>query len=65
MMVKIPSVDDMFSGKESRYALVVAVAKRAREITLDCELRGEVLSENAVKMAEQDFKHHLYVISGE
>ena len=26
------SVDDMFSGKKSRYALVIGVAKRAREI---------------------------------
>ena len=26
------SVEDMLSGKESRYALVMGVAKRAREI---------------------------------
>ena len=28
-----PSVDDIFAGKMSKYALAIAVAKRAREIT--------------------------------
>ena len=30
-MIK-PSIEDMLSGKESKYALVIGVAKRAREI---------------------------------
>ena len=30
-----PSVDDIFAGKMSKYALAIAVAKRAREITDD------------------------------
>ena len=30
--MRLASVDDMLSGKESRYALVIGVAKRAREI---------------------------------
>ena len=30
-----PSVDDIFAGKTSKYALAIAVAKRAREITDD------------------------------
>ena len=34
------NVDDLFEGKQSKYALVVGVSKRAREIT-------EVLSATA------------------
>ena len=30
-----PSIDDMLAGKQSRYSLVIAVAKRAREISDD------------------------------
>ena len=32
-----PSVDDIFAGKMSKYALAIAVAKRAREITDDMQ----------------------------
>ena len=37
-----PSIDDMLEGRQSRYSLVIAVAKRAREITDDYNERGEV-----------------------
>ena len=30
-----PNVDDIFAGKMSKYALAIAVAKRARNITDD------------------------------
>lgn len=57
-----PSIDAMFKGKESRYALVMGIAKRAREIS--DELEGTVLEkiEKPVKMAEKEFKAHKYVI---
>jgi DNA-directed RNA polymerase subunit K/omega len=59
---KLPSIEDMFAMRESRYALTMAVARRAREITLDHELRGEILEENAIKLAAEDFKNNLYQI---
>lgn len=31
------NVDELFAGKQSKYALVVGVAKRAREITAELE----------------------------
>ena len=46
-----PSVDDMLSGKQSRYSLVIAVAKRAREIAQTAEDNGEILTEKPVNMA--------------
>lgn len=57
-----PSIDDMFSGKESKYALVMGVAKRAREIS--DELEGTVLEkiEQPVKVAEKEFREHKYEI---
>lgn len=57
-----PSIDDMFSGKESKYALVMGVARRAREIS--DELEGTVLEkiEQPVKMAEKEFREHKYEI---
>ncbi len=56
------SIDDMFSGKESKYALVIGVAKRAREISN--ELEGTVFEkiEQPVKMAEKEFREHKYEI---
>ena len=61
-MSKVLSIDDMLSGKKSRYALAVAVAKRAREITEEMYDRGEPLSEKAVNMAVREFKEHKYEI---
>ena len=43
-----PSVDDMLSGKQSRYSLVISVAKRAREIAQTAEDNGEILTEKPV-----------------
>lgn len=57
-----PSVDDMLSGRASRYSLVIAVAKRAREIACDAEINGEILTEKTVNMAIRDFKAHKYNI---
>lgn len=57
-----PSVDDMMSGKVSRYALVIAVAKRAREITEEINSKGEIIVEKSVNLAIEDFKNHKYII---
>lgn len=53
------SVDDMLSGKQSRYSLVIAVAKRAREIA---EKLPEDSKEKPVLLAVEDFKEHKYEI---
>lgn len=57
-----PSIDNMFSGKESKYALVIGVAKRAREITEDLIKTNTQETEKTVNMAIRDFKNHKYTI---
>lgn len=54
------SVDDMFSGKKSRYALVIGVAKRARQIAHEYEEAETILDKKPVLMAIQDFKEHKF-----
>ncbi|MBQ6142892.1 MAG: DNA-directed RNA polymerase subunit omega [Clostridia bacterium] len=56
------SVDEMLNGKENKYPLAVAVAKRAREITDNIILEGKVVEEKAVNMAIEDFKNHKYSV---
>ena len=55
-----PSVDDMLSGKKSRYSLVIAVAKRAREITEDAFEDKKPLEEKPVKTAVDEFANNEY-----
>mgnify|MGYP001040788644 CR=1 FL=1 len=61
-MYKVLSIDDMLSGKKSKYALAIAVAKRAREITDEMLEKGEPLEEKAVSVAIREFKDHKYEI---
>ena len=68
-----PSVDDIFAGKTSKYALAIAVAKRARAITdeLDAE-KGKSgkggdkqpprVCDKPVMEAVEEFKNHQFVI---
>lgn len=56
------SVDDIVSGRKSRYSLVIAVAKRARQIVSESEETGEILVEKPVNIAIKDFKEHKYAI---
>ncbi len=57
-----PSIDDMLAGKQSRYSLVIGVAKRAREITEECEKNGDTTIQKPVMCAIEDFKDHKYEI---
>ena len=57
-----PSDDSVFGPQQSRYSLVVAVAKRAREIACEAETRGEILIDKPVDMAVQEFINHKYKI---
>lgn len=54
------SIDEMLSGKKSRYSLAIGVAKRAREIADEAELKGEILIEKPVNLAIKDFKANKY-----
>ena len=58
--MRLASVDDMLSGKESRYALVIGVAKRAREIAQEFEEQGIITDEKPALLAIEDFKNHKY-----
>lgn len=57
-----PSVDDIFAGKVSKYALAIAVAKRAREITEDMQTDKGKVHDKPVLVAVEEFKDHKYAI---
>ena len=57
-----PSVEEMLSGKQSRYALVIAIARRAREISAESAENGVILTEKTVLTATEDFKNNKYTI---
>lgn len=44
------TIDDIFEMTDSRYALVEAVAKRARDIADEAEEKGEVLNKKPVNI---------------
>ncbi|HHV31702.1 DNA-directed RNA polymerase subunit omega [Caproiciproducens sp. LBM24188] len=55
-----PSAGLIISPEQSRYSLVIAVAKRARQITAEAETKGEILTEKPVDLAVQDFMNHKF-----
>ncbi len=57
-----PSENMIRTPHESAYSLVIAVAKRARQIAEEAEEEGEVLTDKPVDMAVQDFVHDKYRI---
>lgn len=57
-----PSVDDMLENKKTRYSLVIAVAKRAREIAQKNEDEGIITDEKPVLVAINEFEQHKYNI---
>jgi len=61
-MMKRPSVSDMLENKTTRYSLVIAVAKRAREIAAEMKKKEIVLDEKPVLLAVEEFKRHKYNI---
>ena len=52
------NVDELFEGKQSKYALVVGVSKRAREITQQFEDEGTVTEEKPVLIAIEQIRNH-------
>ena len=57
-----PSVDDIFAGKMSKYALAIAVAKRAREITELAQTDKSMNFDKPVIVAVEEFQNHQYAI---
>ena len=50
-----PDLRNELKGKTSRYSLVLATAKRAREIAEDAEEKGEIIIEKPVTLAVNEF----------
>ena len=55
-------LDQILSADQSRYSLVIAVAKRAREISNEAESKGEILIEKPANLAVADLADHKYEI---
>jgi DNA-directed RNA polymerase subunit omega len=51
-----PSDIEKLKGKNSRYAVVIGIAKRARDIAQEAEDNGVILIEKPVSMAIEDFE---------
>ncbi len=52
------NVDELFEGKQSKYALVVGVSKRARELTEKFEQEEIVTEDKPVLLAIDEIKNH-------
>jgi len=59
-MLQKPAVSEILKGNESYYSLVVAVAKRARDIASEAELNGEIIIEKPVQLAVEAFARGEY-----
>lgn len=57
-----PTDIERIKGKNSRYAVVVGVAKRARDIAEKAEEEGVILTEKTVSMAISDIADGDYEI---
>lgn len=61
-MIK-PISDDLGTGKQqNRYALVIGVSKRARQITEEASKNKEVLDEKPVEIAVQELLGHKFTL---
>lgn len=46
-----PDLRGVLTGHMSRYSLVTGIAKRAREIAIEAEANGEIITEKPVSLA--------------
>ena len=51
-----PKDIEVLQGKNSRYAVVIGVAKRARQIAEEAEANKEILVDKTVSLVIKDFK---------
>ena len=52
-----PNDIEELKGNNSRYAVVIGVAKRARQISEEAEANKEIIIEKPVSLAIQDFRN--------
>lgn len=57
-----PIVDSAIENVPSRYALVIGIAKRARQIVDEAEENGDILIEKPVGLAVEEFLDKGYAI---
>lgn len=55
-----PSINQIATKNESYYSVVLAVAKRAREIADDLYSNSQILEEKPVKTAVEEFANRKY-----
>ena len=55
-----PAIGQILKNNESYYSLVLAVAKRARDITDEANEKGIILNEKPVKTAVDEFAANEY-----
>lgn len=58
-MIK-PIADLILTPEQSRYSLVIAIAKRARQISEEAEKNKDILDEKPVDMAVQEYVDHKF-----
>lgn len=56
-MIK-PIADLILTPEQSRYSLVIAVAKRARQIAEEAEKNKVILDDKPVQMAVEEYQEH-------
>lgn len=57
-----PDLRNVLKNKTSRYSLVTAVAKRAREIAGDAQENGQILDEKPVSLALDEIINGKYEV---
>ena len=57
------ALEDILNEEDNYYSLVVAVAKRARDIVQDANDNGETIVEKPLSLAIDDFAEERYKIS--
>lgn len=50
-----PTDIDKIKGNQSKYSVVIAVAKRARQIAMEAEEKNIIMTEKPVSLAVEDF----------
>lgn len=61
-MMNRPSVDEILKPGQSYYSLVIAVAKRTREIVDSANELGDIIEEKPVSLAVDEFSRGKYKI---
>lgn len=58
-MIK-PIADLVLTPEQSRYSLVIAISKRARQIAEDADKNREILEDKPVQIAVEEYKEHKF-----